>query len=189
MERPYLFSGLRYATTRLAVNKMITGTLPKIYSEHEHRILEKLGHERITLARFYVSAGGNRVYYTRKMGHFMQFLDFEPRILDRWGRPRSPSELKILYFASDAHAKMALSCLNSSLFYWFMKVFSDCRNVNKREVDSFPIDLDQNRREQREFVALADELMNDLRQTSEERVMKFKHDTLTVQCILPNTAR
>ena len=189
MERVNLFSGLRYARSRLAGNGLIAGTFPKLCSEHEHRILEKLGNEKATLAHFYTSAGENRVYYTRKVGHFLQFLDFEPRILDGWGNRRSPSELKILCFGSDAHAKMALSCFNSSLFYWFMKIFSDCRNVNKREVDSFPMDMNQNRREQTEFIALADELMNDLRKNSEERQMKFRHDTLTVQCILPKHSK
>jgi hypothetical protein len=36
---------------------------------------------------------------------------------------------------------VALCCLNSNLFYWFVTVFSDCRHVNKREVDAFSINL------------------------------------------------
>ena len=31
--------------------------------------------------------------------------------------------------------------------------------------------------------------MNDLRKNSEERQMKFRHDTLTVQCILPKHSK
>ena len=189
MERANLFAGLRYARSGRAVTKLIRGSLPKLWSEHEHRILEKLGREKATLAHFYVAAGASRVYYTRKAGHFLQFLDCEPRILDGLGNRRSPSELKVLHFSSDAHAKIALSCFNSSLFYWFMKVFSDCRNVNKREVDSFPINMNPKSREQTVLIALADALMNDLRRNSEERQMKFKHDTLTVQCFLPKHSK
>ena len=70
-----------------------------------------------------------------------------------------------------------------------MKVFSDCRNVNKREVDSFPINMNPKSREQTVLIALADALMNDLRRNSEERQMKFKHDTLTVQCFLPKHSK
>lgn len=74
---------------------------------------------------------------------FLQFLDFEPRIVDGAGNLRLPSELKMLYFDSEVHAKVALCLFNSSLFYWYMKVFSDRRNVNRREIESFPIDMDR----------------------------------------------
>jgi hypothetical protein len=57
------------------------------------------------------------------------------------GNKRPPSEFKELQFISESHALIGLGCLNSSLFYWFVTVFSDCRHVNKREVDVFSINI------------------------------------------------
>jgi hypothetical protein len=40
---------------------------------------------------------------------------------------------------TDATATVA--ALNSSLFYWWFLILSDCRHLNMREIESFPIDL------------------------------------------------
>ena len=63
--------------------------------------------------------------------------------------------------------------------------------MNKREVDAFPIDLATLAQGQSRtaLTVLAANLMNDLRHPSEERVMKFKHDVLTVQCIYPKASK
>ena len=190
VERDHLFSGLQYVRSA-PLAQPVAGALPKLCTEHEHRILEKLGKEKTNLAHFFTSTGPHKVYYTRKIGHFLQFLDFAPCILDGQGNRRLPSELKVLCFESELHAKIALCCFNSSLFYWFMKVFSDCRNVNKREVDSFPMNLARRRmvREAAKLVALAGELMSDLRRHSENRQMSSGQDTLTVQCIIPRHSK
>ena len=72
-----------------------------------------------------------------------------------------------------------------------MTVFSDCRHLNKREIDAFPLNL---RRAvasggAAELTAAGKALMRDLKRTSEKRTMRFKHDTLTVQCILPRHSK
>jgi len=84
-------------------------------------------------------------------------------------------------------AQAALCCLNSTLFYWFITVFSDCRHVNKREVDSFLVRLDRlsDGPVGGTLQSLGAELMQDLKAKSESRRMRFSHDTLTVQCIFP----
>ena len=84
-----------------------------------------------------------------------------------------------------------MCCLNSNLFYWFVTVFSDCRHVNKREVDSFPIDLKRLIAGpfKAQLMKLASKLMRDTDEQSEERRMGFKHDTLTVQCIIPKRSK
>jgi hypothetical protein len=66
-----------------------------------------------------------------------------------------------------------------------MTLFSDCRHLNKREAESFPI---PHRLLQANDAVVCSgavaELMNDLRARSDDRVMKFMHDTLTVQCVV-----
>jgi hypothetical protein len=131
------------------------------------------------------------VFYSRKVGYFLQVLDFAPRVLDGKGRLRPPSEFKALRFESQDHAELALCCMNANLFYWFVTVFSDCRHVNKREVDAFPIDLHAltASRAQKPLLKLANALMQDLERNSVDRRMRFQHDTLIVQCIYPKVSK
>ena len=187
-ERATLFAGLRYVRSDVADGEPAKGSLPKLSSDCEHGILRKLRNRGKSMAHYLRAAGRGRVVYTRKMGHFLQFLDFEPRIVDEMGNLRLPSELKTLYFDSKTHGKMALCCFNSSLFYWYMKVFSDCRNVNRREIESFPIDIDRSKNGQ-EYEKLAGRLMADLRGNSEHREMTFGSETLTVQCTFPKYSK
>ncbi len=186
-ERAALFAKLRFASTEPG---LVDGTFPKLCSEVEQRIVRALGSHR-QLCRFYSRSAQNSIYYSRKVGYFLQVLDFEPRVLDGKGRRRPPSEFQELTFASKEHAQLALCCLNASLFYWFVTVFSDCRHVNKREVDAFPVDLDAlaARSSKKQLLELARSLMNDLQDNSENRTMRFKHDTLTVQCIYPKASK
>jgi hypothetical protein len=157
----------------------------------EHSIIRKLTGQQRQLSSFYSRTSRHQIYYSRKVGYFLQVLDFEPRVLDGKGRRRPPSEFKGLTFGDESQAKLALCCLNSSLFYWFITVFSDCRHVNKREVDSFPINLESLSRGgvKKELQALAAELMDDLKEHSVNRTMNFQHDTLTVQCIYPKASK
>jgi len=154
-------------------------------------VLDKLESQHARLADYYVRGNQHTVLYSRKVGYFLQVLDFQPRVLDGAGRMRPPSEFKQLGFASASHAMVALACLNASLFYWFVTVFSDCRHLNKREVDAFPMNLiDLERAGLVPALApVVERLMRDLKRNSQNKQMKFSHDTLTVQCIFPTLSK
>jgi hypothetical protein len=187
-ERSALFSKLTFTS---ALPVLVEGTLPKLCSHVEQTIIRKLAAQQRRLWAFYSVIGQDRVYYSRKVGYFLQVLDFEPRVLDGRGQRRPPSEFKELKFASGDYSKLALCCLNSSLFYWFVTVFSDCRHVNKREVDAFAIDLEalSVSASKKRLSKLATALMDDLRKNSEHRTMRFRHDSLTVQCLYPKLSK
>jgi hypothetical protein len=188
IERITLFHQLQLALSRRV---LISNSLPKLTSVLETGIIEKLTAQNRCLASFYARNGKYLVFYSRKVGYFLQVLDFAPKVLDGHNRQRPPSEFKELRFPDEAYAQLALCCLNSSLFYWFITVFSDCRHVNKREVDAFPIDLASLSKEkvQSHLMLLGERLMADLSANSVERHMKFSHDTLTVQCIIPKLSK
>ena len=182
-ERDILFDCLRYAKTKIS---FLEGTVPKFSSEIEFNLSAKLS-QKSRLERFYNESGLEKIFYSRKVGYFLQVLDFEPKVLDGQGNRRPPSEFKELSFPTRSQAEIALCCLNSNLFYWFITVCSDCRHVNKREVNSLPIDLSNLEAEKdgNNLVKLAQKLMQDIDENSEERKMRFKHDTLSIQCIFP----
>ena len=128
--------------------------------------------------------GIGKVYYTRKLGSFVQILNFIPEIRDVNGTLREPSELKAIEFGTLIENNVALIGLNSNLFNWFLKVYSDCRNLNKREVESFPLPF-ASLMSDKKVAMLADRLMEDLRATSEMRDM----GGLRIQCIIPRKCK
>jgi hypothetical protein len=165
--------------------------MPKFSSVVEKGITRKLQADKKTLSHFYAKSKQHYVYYSRKVGYFLQVLDFSPDVRDGRGNRRAPSEFKELTFRDPGLARCALACLNANLFYWFVTVFSDCRHVNKREVDAFPVDLKRlwGGAQGKPLSALSTHLMSELDGNSERRKMTFKHDSLTVQCIFPKHSK
>jgi hypothetical protein len=151
----------------------------------EDGIIRKLKDQRSSLINSHSRSGNFVIYYSRKVGYFLQILDFIPIVRNGKGELRPPTEFKELHFSSKELASAANASLNSNLFYWFVTVFADCRHVNKREVDLFPIKLDsliKNRVAPELFKSIS-ALMADVQKNSQNKTMSFKHDTLTVQCI------
>ena len=166
--------------------------MPKLSSPIEMKIITKLRGSRATLGQFFTSARvSSDVYYSRKVGYFLQVLSFVPRVLDGQGRRRPPSEFKTIRLHDQAQAFAALGCLNSNLFYWFITVYSDCRHLNRREVETFPINLLAlaSGPVGNEIQGLASALMDDIEKNSQDRIMRFSHDTLTVQNIIPKHSK
>jgi len=187
-ERATLFDRLVYAPAHPV---LVEGSMPKLSHDAEEGVVRKLRAQGRCLSSYYRRGTPHRVFYSRKVGYFLQVLDFQPRVTDGRGILRLPSEFKELTFGTATQAAVALCCLNSSLFYWFVTVFSDCRHVNKREVDSFPVNIDRLVEQPwgKDLVGLGGELMADLRRNSEPRTMSFSHNTLTVECIIPKLSK
>jgi hypothetical protein len=179
-ERSSLFPRLSYF---LAPGSPIANAIPKMGDNVENLILQKITASGKSIASHLVRGSENSLNYSRKVGYFLQVLDFEPVVLSGDGTRRPPSEFKTIYFNSATESRAALGVLNSSLFYWFITLLSDCRHLNKREVESFPIAtalLESSR-----FDLMNAAVQSLMQSQSEHRVMRFRHDQLTVQCILP----
>lgn len=187
-ERPTLFQSLAYVPANVS---LFQGAMPKLTSGIETGILMKLRGDKKRLALFYAKGTGHVVYYSRKIGYFLQVLDFQPLVLDSFGTQRPPSEFKQISLSDATHAKAALCLLNANLTYWFITAFSDCRHVNKREVDSFPVDLDRLAKYDQgcRLMLLGEALMKDIQGSSVSRAMHFGSESLTVQCIYPKKSK
>lgn len=44
-----------------------------------------------------------------------------------------------MYLGTPAEGRAMLASLSSSSFYWFIKLLSDCRYLNRREEEVFPL--------------------------------------------------
>ncbi|MDN5752454.1 MAG: Eco57I restriction-modification methylase domain-containing protein [Nitrosospira sp.] len=185
-ERNHLFAILAYAQPPA---QSLSHTLPKIRSQIEIDIWQKISQMRFPIAACQAASGTCLVNYSRKVHNFLQVLDFVPEVYGADGILRAPTEFKPLRFATPEQASLVLCVLNSSLFRWYIQVFTDCRHVNKREVDNFPLVKDLALHLDDCWIFLAKTLSESLRANSEFRSMKFAHDHLRVQCIIPKRSK
>lgn len=182
-ERPQLFAKFAYFEAPISP---IANAIPKMGDGLEVSILDKVKQSGKSIALHVRRGSQSSLNYSRKVGYFLQVLDFEPIVLSGDGSRRPPSEFKTIFLGTDSETRAALAALNSSLFYWFITLLSDCRHLNKREVEAFPLASELLQPSQAAVVdAAVRSLMDGLQAESESRVMKFRHDSLTVQCLLP----
>ena len=82
-----------------------------------------------------------------------------------------------------------LAFLNSTLFYWLVTLFSDCRNLNKREIEMTRLNLDDKDRIRR-MASIAEELMDDIQTHSEMSTINYRtRGSLTIQSTYPRLSK
>lgn len=164
VERPFIFKKLNYEQ----VNKdtlNISG-YPKISSDIESSIISKLSRKQ-SLGLSFRKSSNYPVRYTRKLQYFIQFFIDPPKIYDENNNVLEPSELKKVCLDSLTEQRLCISFLNSSLFFWFFITFSDCRNVNAREILNFPVSLNSVGDDIKDkVVQLSYEMLDNLRNNS-----------------------
>lgn len=183
--RPFLFQNIKYEEE---TSTKLKGCIPKVGNRISLRIWKKVTAIKSPLALYYSNVA-NKSYYSRKINSFLQSLDFIPQVFDGKGNLRPPSEFKELKFRTEIQSKVVYCLLNSTLFKWFIDATSDGSHLNKREIDSFPINLETSQFDWTRFKSLAKTLTASLQANSEFRVMKYSHDTLRIQCIFPKLSK
>ncbi len=138
-ERPILFQRLAYAKSS---QYSPIGYFPKIGSDVEASLLEKLLSRTNYLATWiHNQETAHKIYYKiTGVGHWFTITARPPRFL-RDGKESSSTREHFICFASKAIRDRALALLNSSLFYWFYQVRTNCRDFNPSDYRTFPIAL------------------------------------------------
>ena len=185
-ERPILFETLSIAKSPEC---KLAGCFPKIGSNAEQKIWDNLHSVKNTINLRLKKHGRFTTHYSRKINSFIQVLNFVPEVRNAEGEIRPPSEFKPLTFSLEEESISVFCTYNSSLFRWFLDVTTDGSHLNKREVQGFPMNLENLISGVPKLIELGKDLSESLKETSETRVMKYKHDTLTIQCIVPKYAK
>ena len=181
-----LFQQLTYVETDQAISR---NAFPKVGHDIEASILAKFTNVPVVSDQLTERLQHFPIYYTRKLSNFVQILDFIPKIYDSSGNLRKPSELKEIHFNSDVTRDGILALLNSSLFYWLVTVFSDCRNLNKREIEMVRFNLDDEDSLAR-LAPIANELMDDIKAKSQMQSINYrKLGTLRIQSTYPRMSK
>jgi hypothetical protein len=168
-ERPYLFGGLRY----LDVSGLrYENSIPKAGDPIEERIWRKI-HRRAPLRD---DLGGDGVvFYHNAPRYWVRAMTFAPYFRNERDGEKRSMQLKTLPVRDAADAMVVVALLNSSLFYWWWLLLSDCRHLNRREIDRFPAGLAEMGRPYKRVLGLAcSRLMDDYRRHAVLRVCRYR---------------
>ena len=148
--------------------RVFATSLEKLGSELEICAFNRLVQEERKLSEAVTKDKSFRVFYTRKFGYFLAFLDSVPQIIDaKTGRTVPPSELKDLSLSSAESVQAVVAVLSSSTFFWFWNVLSDCRNLNRRDLVAFPFNPERvSPSFKRTLAGLGERYLRELGQTS-----------------------
>ena len=179
--RQYLFHNLAFFES---TDLKTSAGIAKIGHAIEASILQKINRIPLIQQQLKLHSPKYVIYYTRKLSHFLQILNFVPKIYDANRRLRKPSELKEIRFDSILTRDGALGILNSSLFFWLVTVFSDCRNLNQREIKMIRFDVSDKHRLKR-LTSISKKLMEDINFNSKLK----KQGDLTIQNTFPRQSK
>jgi hypothetical protein len=150
-------------------------------SLHGHRI-GKIGHaneiaifEKISSFKGFVDALASKsnrglVFYQEACRYWLKASHRVPRFIKN-GVSMEPPHGRKLGLQDAKSAAFVASLLNSSLFYWWYSVFSDCEHVNDSLVRSFPITANW---DEINWIEIADTLINSLEADASRKTINTK---------------
>ncbi|HEY9701414.1 MAG TPA: Eco57I restriction-modification methylase domain-containing protein, partial [Allocoleopsis sp.] len=167
--RPILFNLLEY--TDISQIKF-TNSLPKLYCLLENSIWHKLNQFK-TLNKFLDKQ--KAIYFHNAPRYWIRSMNFAPYFWNEKGGEKISSHLKSIYLKTELDSLTVVAILNSSLFYWWFIILSDCRHLNMREIENFPIGLDKmSEIVKNRLVEIAQNLMRDLQNNSFRKKCNYK---------------
>ncbi|MCL4480923.1 MAG: BREX-1 system adenine-specific DNA-methyltransferase PglX [Candidatus Thermoplasmatota archaeon] len=175
--RPSLFNNLQSVSLRL---QSPDGIIPKIGTETEKRILEKIkGQSRSKKLGDFVVKGGEKVWYHNAPQYWIHahLESYVPKVeyyesyqldqetgkitLGKFKKANISDHYKCVEFSTE-QAPVVTALLNSTFFYWLFVAYSDGRDLLPQHILSIPIDLSSLSKETIEKLSrLTLELMHD----------------------------
>ena len=119
-------------------------SVPKIATLQEERLLGKLiAHTPLQAELLKTTPAKTPIYFHNAPRYWVRATDFAPYFWNERDGEKISTQVKLLHLATATDALATVAALNSSLFYWWFLILSDCRHLNMREVANFPLGLDR----------------------------------------------
>jgi len=167
--RPYLFNSLKYESI---VNLSYPNSLPKVNSEIEVEIWQKIYIQK-TLAIHLL--GNATIYYHNAPRYWIRSMVFAPYFWNERNGEQVSSHVKSLRLSSELDASVIVASLNSSIFYWWFIILSNCRDLNMREIENFPIGINKMEKPIKQRLSeLTEKLMLNLKQHAQRKECFYK---------------
>ena len=140
--RDCLFASLQYAALDELTRKY-HGLYPKIGTPEAASFLRKALCQR-TVSDSAAPRSKYALYWVRVPGYFCQFFLKPPKARpENGGAERIRGEVNMIHLSDPATQRILHAILNSSIYYQFFSIYTDCRHINPSNVLEFPVDLHQ----------------------------------------------
>jgi hypothetical protein len=135
--RQYLFSTLEYTHT---IDHIVENSIIKIHCNIENDIVKKIS-SLSKMGVALIKSSKDLLYYHNAPRYYIRAMSFAPYFWNEKEGEKISTQLKSLYFENQVLRDVAITVFSSSLFYWWFVALSDCRHLNAREIEEFPIGL------------------------------------------------
>ena len=168
--RSTLFEGIAYENI---TNVCFGGSFPKIADCIGKRIISKLKKASKSVLSF--RTGTFFCHFHDTPQYWIRATDFVPYFWNERDGEKISTHVKPLRLTTKLDAVAIAAILNSSLFYWWFIVLSNCRDLTLREIRNFPIDIDKMATPIKQSLsAITDDLMKDLKHHAERKEAYYK---------------
>ena len=151
----------------------VEGAFPKIADSVGKRVASKLRNAKKSVLNF--KTGKFTCHFHNSPQYWIRATDFVPYFWNEQDGEKISTHVKPLYLTTELDASIVAATLNSSLFYWWFVVLSNCRDLTLREVKSFPIGVDQMDEAMKQNLSkLSTGLMQDLKRHAQRKETNYK---------------
>ena len=133
--REHLFYCINY----VEVVSKVPGRIPKISSTYHKSILDKIFLKKSSIG---IYSGEYSTYYHNVPVFWIRAHFFMPYFCSERDGEKASTQLKQLFFFTEEQTAVASGLLCSSVFYIWWITTSDCYHLNKKEIDGFPVNLE-----------------------------------------------
>ncbi|MCY4566891.1 MAG: Eco57I restriction-modification methylase domain-containing protein, partial [Candidatus Poribacteria bacterium] len=165
--REHLFALVEHADV---TGMLFQNSVPKVYSEIEQNLWKKLSQFSVLGTYLAKKRTPYTIYFHDSPRYWVRAMNFAPYFWNERDREKISTHVKPLCLTAELDASIVAATLNSSLFYWWFLILSNCRDLTLREVRSFPIGVDQMDETMKQTLSeLAADLMQDLRHHAQRK--------------------
>ena len=150
------------------------GTVPKTGALPAGTILKRIAQQQ-PISKNLVPRGDATVYFHNAPQYWVRAMDFAPYFWNERDGEQISSHVKTISFNTHEDADTVAAVLNSSVFYWWFLLLSNCRDLTLREIESFPLGLERMDKSIKQRLAhLAEELMVSFKRYSQRKETRYK---------------
>jgi len=169
--RPQLFESLSFEEISAF---LMDGAIPKIGHPVSRSIMRRISEFKPVASFLSSSAGSAAVFYHNAPQYWIRAMNFAPYFWNKRDGEQISGHVKTLKLPTKFEAALLVSALNSSVFYWWFILLSNCRDLIRREIERFPLGLDRMPKEMKTHLAeLSDLLMADLKKHKRRKECEY----------------
>ena len=169
--RPSMFQTIEYVSTD---SVPFPNSVPKVESVREILLLRKIRSKDL-LANELMVGGTGIAYFHNAPRYWIRATDFAPYFWNERDGEQISTQVKRLNLKNNTDAQVSVTALNSSVFYWWFLLLSDCRHLNLREIENFPIGIGEMSQSTKTRLArLASRLMTSFKQNSQRKETRYQ---------------